>query len=247
MSDQEWEADDNSDDDEPYTKPTNSKTVVAVKKPIEDDDDVSETGTAASDADDDIDIDDDIDLDDMDDMNAEYKFDEDDDVPSKKRSNVDDDVTNEYMYANADSDMDDADEADGDDEDGANGETYLRKFDESTRDSIVTEFHNELLQHNYEEIDAMTHIVRTPDGLIDDPLHRTIPILTKYEQARVIGERAKQLNNGAKAFITVSETTIDGYIIAMAELRERKLPFIIKRPMVNGGCEYWKLNDLEVL
>jgi len=25
------------------------------------------------------------------------------------------------------------------------------------------------------------------------------------------------------------------------------LPFIVKRPMPNGGCEYWKLQDLEIL
>jgi hypothetical protein len=31
------------------------------------------------------------------------------------------------------------------------------------------------------------------------------------------------------------------------ELEEKKMPFIIKRPMPNGGCEYWKLSDLEIL
>ena len=40
---------------------------------------------------------------------------------------------------------------------------------------------------------------------------------------------------------------IDGYLIALKEFEEKKTPFIIKRPLPNGGCEYWKLSDLEVL
>ena len=42
--------------------------------------------------------------------------------------------------------------------------------------------------------------------------------------------------------------TFDGYLIAQQELEERKIPFIIKRPLpMGGGCEYWKLNDLEIV
>ena len=40
---------------------------------------------------------------------------------------------------------------------------------------------------------------------------------------------------------------IDNYNIAEQEIREKKLPFIIKRPMPNGGCEYWKLEDLQII
>ena len=54
-----------------------------------------------------------------------------------------------------------------------------------------------------------------------------------------------QINSGAKPFIDVEPNVIDGYLIALAELEQRKLPFIIKRPLSNGGCEYWKLKDLE--
>ena len=37
------------------------------------------------------------------------------------------------------------------------------------------------------------------------------------------------------------------YISKIKELEEKKIPFIIKRPLPNGGCEYWKLADLEIL
>ena len=93
----------------------------------------------------------------------------------------------------------------------------------------------------------MCVISRDQDGLIVDPLHVTLPFLTKYEKARIIGERAKQIDAGAQPFVEVDTNVLDGYLIALKELDEKKLPFIIKRPLPNGGCEYWKLQDLEVI
>ena len=138
--------------------------------------------------------------------------------------------------------------ADTDDESDAGEDNgYLQKFDAATRQNILSEFHPELQSHNYDEIANMCVIVRDATGTPIDPLHRTIPILTRYEKARVLGERAKQLNSGAKPFVTIDDAVIDGYLIALKELEEKKMPFIIKRPMPNGGCEYWKLSDLEIL
>ena len=37
------------------------------------------------------------------------------------------------------------------------------------------------------------------------------------------------------------------YSIAKKELEKKILPFIIKRPLPNGECEYWKLKDLEII
>ena len=43
----------------------------------------------------------------------------------------------------------------------------------------------------------------------------------------------------------VPENVIDGYIIAELELQQKKIPFIIRRPIPGGGSEYWKIGDLE--
>ena len=59
--------------------------------------------------------------------------------------------------------------------------------------------------------------------------------------------RAKQLNNGADPFVKVDRGMIDGYTIALKEMEEKKIPFIIARPLPNGGREYWKLQDLELI
>ena len=45
----------------------------------------------------------------------------------------------------------------------------------------------------------------------------------------------------------VKKQIIDGYIIAEMELKQKKLPFIVQRPLPNGGCEYWPLQELEIL
>jgi hypothetical protein len=39
----------------------------------------------------------------------------------------------------------------------------------------------------------------------------------------------------------------DSYLIAKEELHQKKLPFIIARPIPHGDTEYWKLKDLEIL
>jgi len=136
-------------------------------------------------------------------------------------------------------------EEDDYDEDDDYDENYLQKFDNEIIKNYVNEFHPECLNHNYDEITKLSIITRNPDGIIIDPLHRTIPYLTKYEKARVLGQRAKQIETGAKPLVKVPENIVDSYIIAELELREKKIPFIIRRPIPGGGCEYWNLKDLE--
>ena len=138
-------------------------------------------------------------------------------------------------------DIDDEDEDSDDDDD----EKYLQKFDNELTKNYIASFHPECMNHNFDEILKMTKIVKDNDGIIIDPLHKTIPYLTKYEKARIIGQRAKQIETGSKPFVKVPEHVIDGYVIAELELQQKKIPFIIRRPMPGGGSEYWNLRDLE--
>lgn len=133
------------------------------------------------------------------------------------------------------------DESDDDDD----GEAYLQKFDRSINENYIVDFHPESVLQNYDEILTMIKVVRDKDDIIIDELHKTIPYLTKYERARILGQRAKQINSGSTPFVKVPENVIDGYIIAELELKEKRIPFIIRRPLPNGGSEYWSLKDLE--
>jgi DNA-directed RNA polymerases I, II, and III subunit RPABC2 len=136
---------------------------------------------------------------------------------------------------------------DEEDDDSDLEEDYLQKIDSSMQTDIVSSHHPELLQHKTEEIETLSKVVRNEENMIVDPFHKTVPFLTKYEKARILGERAKLLNAGGKPFVNVDPSILDGYLIAEKELNEKKLPFIIKRPITNGACEYWKVEDLEIL
>jgi DNA-directed RNA polymerase subunit K/omega len=135
-----------------------------------------------------------------------------------------------------------------DDEDDDDYQTpYLQKFNAEINKNYILDFHPECAVNNYDEISVLTQVIRDAANNVIDDLHKTIPFLTKYERTRVIGQRAKQINSGATAFVKVPENVIDGYLIAELELMQKRIPFIIRRPTPGGGCEYWNLKDLEVV
>ena len=124
-------------------------------------------------------------------------------------------------------------------------EEELQKFDIESKEKYIIKNHPEIIQHNNEEIVLMSKIVRDSNKKVIDPLHKTIPFITKYERAKILGVRAKQINRDAPVFVNVPDGVIDGYTIAMIEYKAKKIPFIVRRPIPNGGCEYWKFEDLE--
>lgn len=141
----------------------------------------------------------------------------------------------------------DFDESELDSDDGIEDEEYLQKFDSAVRKRFIEEYHPQAQTHNYEEVSAMAKVTRAADGRIVDALHRTIPILTKYERTRILGQRAAQLNSGAQPLVPVPTGVLQGHVIAELELKAKKLPFIIRRPLPNRGSEYWHVSDLELL
>ena len=137
--------------------------------------------------------------------------------------------------------------AEDDDDDDDYDDNYLQKFDNEISKNYIEEFHPECFSHNYDEVAKLSIVVKNSDGIIIDPLHKTIPYLTKYEKARILGQRAKQIETGSRPYVKVPENIVDGYIIAELELKEKKIPFIIRRPIPGGAFEYWNLKDLEIV
>ena len=97
----------------------------------------------------------------------------------------------------------------------------------------------------------LAEIAELPTSLRNESLldakHTTYPFLTNYEKTKCISFRASQINNGAKPYISVPVGVNDTYLIAKMELEERRLPFIVKRPIPDGTYEVWRLNDLLLL
>jgi DNA-directed RNA polymerase I, II, and III subunit RPABC2 len=268
MSDDESSVDENKQISKPTFPQVNTKTdnigKVDTKKATKTADDVDEVGEYSEDEDAEEDADDDaaegseVESDNDENESAgnsdndDISVDEKSSITSKKKtSNVKKSsrqiealpvvkLNIPDVFEKNDSDYEsDADEDQEDD--------YLQKFDRELRENYILEQHPESISHNYDEIYNLAKVQRNKDNIIVDDLHKTIPMLTKYEKTRILGQRAKQINNGAKPFIPITPNMIDGYLIALKELEEKKIPVIIRRPLPNGASEYWHLKDLEIL
>ena len=167
-------------------------------------------------------------------------------ISSRKKKFRGTQPTQEELAYNSDNDEANSDEENIDDDDD-NDEYKLKKFDKELREDYLVNFHPESLAQNYDEIYNLSRVVRDANGVIVDGLHKTLPMMTKYEKTRILGQRAKQINDGATPFVKVPEGVIDGYLIALKELDEKKIPFIIRRPLPNRGSEYWLVEDLEII
>lgn len=111
--------------------------------------------------------------------------------------------------------------------------------------NLLNKFHPEMKQINNNELNSL--IIQDKNKKGYDNNHTTIPIMTRYEKAKIIGLRASQINAGSEILIDIPDNIIDGITIAKMELEQKKIPFIIRRPLPNGKSEYWDINDLEIL
>lgn len=73
----------------------------------------------------------------------------------------------------------------------------------------------------------------------------TTRYLTKYERARVLGTRALQISMNAPVMVDLDGET-DPLRIAEKELRERKIPIIVRRYLPDGSHEDWSIDELIV-
>lgn len=86
-----------------------------------------------------------------------------------------------------------------------------------------------------DEADGKKAVVRT-----------TTPYLTKYERARVLGTRALQIAMCAPVMVELEGET-DPLQIAMKELKQRKIPIIIRRYLPDGSYEDWGIDELIIV
>tara|TARA_B110000037_G_C16663234_1_gene319450 strand:+ start:158 stop:466 length:309 start_codon:yes stop_codon:yes gene_type:complete len=74
----------------------------------------------------------------------------------------------------------------------------------------------------------------------------TLPFLSKYEKAKILGLRIQQLSTGANTTL-LKEEYIDlksNVEIAEKELKLKKIPLIISRRLPNNKRELWHVKDL---
>ncbi|KAL1894216.1 subunit common to RNA polymerases I, II, and III [Sporothrix stenoceras] len=81
------------------------------------------------------------------------------------------------------------------------------------------------------------------DKKIPNELRTTTPFMTKYERARILGTRALQISMNAPVLVDLEGET-DPLQIAMKELREKKVPLIVRRYLPDGFYEDWTCEEL---
>jgi len=80
--------------------------------------------------------------------------------------------------------------------------------------------------------------------LSEEPTEKdTIPYLTKFEKARLIGQRATEISMGAPPMTDVGDLT-DAILIAEKELREQVIPSKICRRFPDGSTQIWCASSL---
>ncbi len=143
--------------------------------------------------------------------------------------------------------------AGGDDDLLEEEEASVGELEADADDSKRDDPYYSLLKHHpecvldYAETVASKLPLTSAPSFEKDQNHRSPPFLTQYEKTKILGMRANQLSQGARPYIKVPEYVTSVSEIAKLELEQRRLPFIVKRPMPNGSYEYWRLSDLLIL
>jgi len=133
-----------------------------------------------------------------------------------------------YIIEDDDDDDDDEDELYSDDE-------------ENDNDNIECAIEKAIEDNYLDDIDDIDKEIKEEIILGKDRISANR--LTKYEMVRIIGERIKQLNMGAKPLIKNYES-LNYEQIAIEELKLNMIPYKIKRPLPNGKFEIWTLDEL---
>jgi DNA-directed RNA polymerase subunit K/omega len=117
-----------------------------------------------------------------------------------------------------------------DDEYSEHSETESIDIDPVSYDDLITE--------DTEDINIFR---KNYDKLLKE--NKSSLYLNKYEITKILCKRSEQLESGCLPLIKDYEIYNNVYDIAMEELKEKKIPYILKRS-INGKYEYFKLEDL---
>ena len=74
----------------------------------------------------------------------------------------------------------------------------------------------------------------------------TMPYMSKFEKAKLLGVRAEMIASGDKPMVDVPKNISTAYDIALLELEKNKIPLIIRRTLPNGKYEDWRIEEMIV-
>uniref|UniRef100_A0A1A9WTY5 DNA-directed RNA polymerases I, II, and III subunit RPABC2 n=1 Tax=Glossina brevipalpis TaxID=37001 RepID=A0A1A9WTY5_9MUSC len=98
-----------------------------------------------------------------------------------------------------------------------------------------------------EEVDNIEMIAPgSAGGGVPKAKRITTKYMTKYERARVLGTRALQIAMCAPIMVELEGET-DPLQIAMKELKQKKIPIIIRRFLPDHSYEDWSIDELIIV
>ncbi|XP_029446006.1 DNA-directed RNA polymerases I, II, and III subunit RPABC2 isoform X1 [Rhinatrema bivittatum] len=119
----------------------------------------------------------------------------------------------------------------------------LSRFDGDDFDDVEEDEGLDDLDNAEEEDQENIEILPSGEGQQANQKRITTPYMTKYERARVLGTRALQIAMCAPVMVELEGET-DPLLIAMKELKARKIPIIIRRYLPDGSYEDWGVDEL---
>lgn len=123
-------------------------------------------------------------------------------------------------------------------------EDFLLSADENILDD--DELFDHVVEGDREDDEGELTEILAGTSKVEKENRITPPYLTKYEKVRLIATRYMQISNNAPVMVDVQDET-DPYAIVLLELREKKIPLIIRRHLPSGEFEDWELRELEIL
>ncbi|KAG8255988.1 DNA-directed RNA polymerases I, II, and III subunit RPABC2 [Homalodisca vitripennis] len=115
-------------------------------------------------------------------------------------------------------------------------------FDEVEDDADIDEIDQQ--EEDGENIELLN--AQDARGGVQKSNRITSKYMTKYERARVLGTRALQIAMCAPVMVELEGET-DPLQIAMKELKQRKIPIIIRRYLPDNSFEDWGIDELIII
>ncbi len=113
----------------------------------------------------------------------------------------------------------------------------------NTSDTYVPDDDNEKTEEIPDKMETYVETLHKATKTSTKNTHKTLPMPTRYERARIIGVRATQIAQG-----TEPETDVEGlttpYDMAVKEFEDGKSPVIIERRLPGGEIIDIRLSNL---
>ena len=120
---------------------------------------------------------------------------------------------------------------------------HIDPIEDSSEDDTDSSGEEEIVLTNFEDIEDINVFRKNYKSLMENNI--TSKYLNKYEITKILCKRCEQLENGCHPLISEYEIYNNVYDIAFQELKDKKIPFILKR-LINNKYEYFKLEDLNL-